>query len=48
MRINGELPQLYMQRLTKRLCSLQYLETQVTTEFSEVLRVVQRYRDIVS
>ena len=48
VRINGELPQLYMQRLTKRLCTLQYLETQVTTEFSEVLKVVQRYRDIVS
>ena len=48
IRLNGEVPQLFIQRLEKRLSTLYYLEEKVTFEFRSVLRSVKRHRDIVS
>jgi predicted nucleic acid-binding Zn-ribbon protein len=47
-RMNGELPQIYLQRLEKRLLSLQALEVSAVRDFNEILSLVKRRREIVS
>jgi hypothetical protein len=47
-RMNGELPQIYLQRLEKRLLSLQALEVTAVRDFNEILSLVKRRREIVS
>jgi predicted nucleic acid-binding Zn-ribbon protein len=47
-RMNGEIPQIYLQRLEKRLLSLLSLEVQVVRDFHDSLSVVRRRREIVS